>query len=65
MAIPQADFDRLVDSVKEEVIEAVREEIAKLPYGGPLCQDTKIGFAKSYFPPFSEMILSTIGRGLS
>ena len=33
MAIPQADFDRLVDSVKEEVIEAVREEIAKLPAG--------------------------------
>ena len=22
-------------------------------YGGPLCQDTKIGFDKSYFPPLT------------
>ncbi len=29
-------------------------------YGGPLCQDTKIGFDKSYFPPSNSCVLNVV-----
>ena len=28
-------------------------------YGGSLCQDTKVGFTKSYFPPFQLLCYGT------
>ncbi len=35
-----------------------------LLYGGPLCQDTKIGLDKSYFPPFHACVCTTFAHGL-
>ncbi len=29
-------------------------------YGGPFCQDTKIGFNKSYFPPFNSYVFKVV-----
>jgi len=38
--------------------------LSGLYYGGPLCQDTKIGFDKSYLPPFPSCVLNAFAPGL-
>ncbi len=38
------------------VDQSINEAIAK-NYGGPLCQDRKIGSTKSYFPPFQVLFV--------
>ena len=41
-----------------------REELETEFYGGPLCQDTKIGIDKSYSPPFHSCVLNAFAHGL-
>jgi hypothetical protein len=42
------------DALKKELEETQEQFIFEQNYGGPHCQDTKIGSNKSYAPPFQH-----------